>query len=234
MRKILICLLTAVVLVSCVFMVSCNEKGNSSSSENKVEVKVDGVLIETLPNKLIYLADEEFDFTGGKTKVLFTDGTSKSFDWTKDTCGALSTESFGEHQAFAKLTYESKEYTLSYSASVVEDANTNFTACLDRHNYSTSWEGGKSSSSIEAVIDLGEEKEIFQTAIKPLSICKLAYKIEISSNGEDWREYAVDSGATAKFVFVNSAYAKARYVKLTLLSSSEGAFVISDFKVQGR
>jgi hypothetical protein len=124
--------------------------------------------------------------------------------------------------------------TLSYSASVVEDANTNFTACLDRHNYSTSWEGGKSSSSIEAVIDLGEEKEIFQTAIKPLSICKLAYKIEISSNGEDWREYAVDSGATAKFVFVNSAYAKARYVKLALLSSSEGAFVISDFKVQGR
>ena len=82
---------------------------------------------------------------------------------------------------------------MSYNSTIVEDGATNLSACLDAHKYNSVWSGGEATSSVQTVIDLGSEKEIFQTAIKPKDICKLSYKIEISSNGTDYVEYAMES-----------------------------------------
>ena len=123
--------------------------------------------------------------------------------------------------------------TLSEGAQVVSCSEGAFADCIDASNYRTVWNGGIADSTPQAVIDLGEVKDIFQAAIKPAGICKLAYKIEISDNNTDWTVYAEQAQGEDKFIFVSNGYARARYVRITLIGTSAETYRISDIKIQG-
>ncbi|MBQ9482090.1 MAG: discoidin domain-containing protein, partial [Clostridia bacterium] len=126
-----------------------------------------------------------------------------------------------------------KYYNFCPQSEIVE-GNAAADQCLDFSDYSTVWAAGSSETEKSVTIDLGAEREIYMTALKFRETCSAAYKIEVSSDGTVWSEYADDSGETVKYVFVNEKYTRARYVKLTLISSSEKNFNLSDFKVMGR
>lgn len=123
--------------------------------------------------------------------------------------------------------------TLSYQADVVS-ASTNesgVSKCLDMYNYSTSWNAGSATKEVNFVLDLKAEKSIFQTAIKMANTANLSYVIEISLDGETWEKYAEVNDT--RFVYVDSGYARARYVKLTLKEYGQAEYKLSDFKVMG-
>ncbi len=124
--------------------------------------------------------------------------------------------------------------TIGYGAEIVSfSGEGNPALCLDESDYRTVWNAGASSETRELVLDLGSQCRIFQTALKLTSITDCAYRIEVSSDGETYYKYAEQIEGTPKFVFVSQAYAEARYVKLTLLSSQAANFEVCDFKVMG-
>jgi hypothetical protein len=123
--------------------------------------------------------------------------------------------------------------TLSDGATVLSCSEGSFADCIDASNYRTVWNAGSSEAEAQAVIDLGDVKEIFQTAIKPFAVSKLAYRIEISENGTDWSVYTEEAQTVDKFLFVCTKYARARYVKLTLLGTNAVNYKIADIKIQG-
>ena len=124
--------------------------------------------------------------------------------------------------------------TIGYGAEIVSfSGEGNPALCLDESDYRTVWNAGASSETCELVLDLGSQCRIFQTALKLTSITDCAYRIEVSSDGETYYKYAEQIEGTPKFVFVSQAYAEARYVKLTLLSSQAANFEVCDFKVMG-
>ncbi len=123
--------------------------------------------------------------------------------------------------------------TLSYNANVVS-ASVNKDSvfrCIDAYNYKTGWSGGNSTETVNFVLDLREEKSIFQTAIKMGATTNLSYVIELSLDGEKWSKYAEVNDT--RYVFVDSGFAKARYVKLTLKAYGEAEYKLLDFKVMG-
>ncbi|MDR2201581.1 MAG: discoidin domain-containing protein [Clostridiales bacterium] len=130
-----------------------------------------------------------------------------------------------------------KYETLSYDA-IVLAANSQATAvnCIDKMNYKTAWSAGSVDAPRSITLDLNEEHDIYQTAFKFANDADYQYKIEISSDNSTYSVYADRSSDTTKrLVHVDARYAKARYVKLTLLSSQNApSFSLQDFKVMGK
>ncbi|MGI6713830.1 MAG: discoidin domain-containing protein [Bacilli bacterium] len=104
---------------------------------------------------------------------------------------------------------------------------------IDKSNYQTIWNAGSSQETHILTLDLLSECEIYQTALMFSEISSTAFKIETSLNGENYVEYALEAGDQDKYIFVNRGYQKARYVRLTILSSSLENILVRDFKVLG-
>ena len=189
---------------------------------------------------------------GAKGYVAFSkDGEN----WSKEaeivfsgTQGSALTEEIGKTARYMKVRMQSDipiatieafgspvfYETLSYNATVSSTDNGNVSNCIDAFDYATAWKTEVVEQGVTAIFDLGEVKEIFQTAIKPASISELAYKIEISEDGENYFVYSEQAAGVEKFIFIASKYAQARYVKITLLGSNLETYEISDLKIQGR
>ncbi len=124
--------------------------------------------------------------------------------------------------------------TLSYEAEVIGYSGDSSPAgCLDESNYKTSWNAGATDAARELILDFGSKRMIFQTALKLNGVMDCAYRIEVSDDNVNYRLYAEETGGVDKLVFVSAGYAEARFVKLTLLSSSADNFLVGDFKVMG-
>ena len=128
--------------------------------------------------------------------------------------------------------YPVKYDNLAVTANII-DGGGSMANAIDKSNYSTSWNAGESSTQHVLILDLNEEAEIYQTAIKFNKTSSYSYRIETSLDGTNYSPYAFDDGTMDKYVFVNQAFAKARYVKLTLLGATEPTILVKDFKVMG-
>lgn len=146
--------------------------------------------------------------------------------------------------------------TLSYDAEIVSASGSSVGSATDSArgggNYVTAWNAGSTSYTAVMVLDLGQVREIFQTALKFASpqtlqfdtyaanyadniydpaVGRYAYTIEMSEDGENWMPYA--SVNDTRLVFVDSGYCRARFVRLTLLGGEGNTYLLSDFKVMG-
>ena len=128
--------------------------------------------------------------------------------------------------------YPVKYDNLAVSATIIDESGSMANA-IDKSNYSTRWNAGENTVAHTMVLDLQEEAEIYETAIKFNKTSKYSYKIETSLDGINYSQYTFDDGTVSKYVFVNESFAKARYVKLTILGSAESSIIVEDFKVLG-
>ena len=128
--------------------------------------------------------------------------------------------------------YPVKYDNLAVSATIVDESGS-MAYAIDKSNYATSWSAGDNTSAHTIVLDLNEEAEIYETAIKFNKTSKYSYKIETSLDGVNYTQYSFDDGTVDKYVFVSERFIKARYVKLTILSSAESSILVKDFKVLG-
>lgn len=116
---------------------------------------------------------------------------------------------------------------------------------LDQSNYTTIWNPSINSSgkSINE-ITLRNLSEVYVIAIKPTfdweypsddnacpRVTPLKYRVEVAGEDKHYYLYGEDDGSVAKFVYVTSKFAKVKYVRITIDSST--LVGIGDIKILG-
>ena len=131
------------------------------------------------------------------------------------------------------------------SASITTDGGQDNISAVNDQNYSTVWHSDKNSCVV--TLDLGEEKEIVETVIMfdldvtfinqdqiqpPATLKQYSYKVEVSSDGENWTVFADRSQSPlCRAVFSDKNYSRAKYVRLTAQTTGT-KISITDFKIR--
>ena len=120
--------------------------------------------------------------------------------------------------------------TLSYNSTIINEEES-MNKCIDPSNYDTMWTIKNDSETL--ILDLKNEHDIYQIALKFKDLQNYNYLVEYSSDNENYKTYSEEKSNIIKFVYVDEKYVKARYIRLTIKNNNKSNIYLADFKVMG-
>ena len=120
--------------------------------------------------------------------------------------------------------------TLSYNSTIINEEES-MNKCIDPSNYDTMWTIKNDSETL--ILDLNNEHDIYQIALKFKDLQNYNYLVEYSSDNENYKTYSEEKSNIIKFVYVDEKYVKARYIRLTIKNNNKSNIYLADFKVMG-
>lgn len=120
--------------------------------------------------------------------------------------------------------------TLSYNSTIINEEKS-MNKCIDPSNYDTMWTIKNDSETL--ILDLNNEHDIYQIALKFKDLQNYNYLVEYSSDNENYKTYSEEKSNIIKFVYVDEKYVKARYIRLTIKNNNKSNIYLADFKVMG-
>ena len=94
---------------------------NYDTKTVKIENKVTGITIASMPNKTIYVKGTDLNLTGGKIKVTYEDGSTKEIDMTADMVTGYNKNTLEEQEL--TVTYEGKTVKFNVEVIILGDIN---------------------------------------------------------------------------------------------------------------
>lgn len=108
----------------CVAAVAAACCGAIFAACGETEKTVTGISVKDAPEKIVYLAGEEFDVTGGTILVSYSDGSSEIRNMTADVTVTADTSEYGKKNAEVKVAFGETQYSANFEYRVVYSMNT--------------------------------------------------------------------------------------------------------------